>query len=119
MYRGRAVLAGTLILLFLGLSFNAYACLLPVTGVMTAAMGNGCSTPDAQPVRQVCDAFTTLSVQSAVELHPISDSQTICSEDTASLSLFLHLASTGSRLYDHPIDGPPQDLLLKNSVLRI
>ena len=119
MYRGRAVLAGTLILLFLGLSFNAYACLLPVTGVMTAAMGNGCSTPDAQPVRQVCDAFTTLSVQSAGELHPISDSQTICSEDTASLSLFLHLASTGSRLYDHPTDGPPQDLLLKNSVLRI
>ena len=108
-----------LIVLFLALSFNAYACLLPVNGVASAAMENGCSTPDEQPVRQFCDAFKTLSVQSAVELHSTIDCQIICSEDTASLVLLLSLASPGSRLYDHPADGPPQDLLLKISVLRI
>lgn len=118
-HRSRSVLVGTLIVLFLALSFNAYACLLPVNGVTAAAMGNGCSTPDEQPVRQFCDAFKTLSVQSAVDLHPTFDCQVICSEDTASLSLLQGLTTPSSRLYDHPADGPPQDLLLKISVLRI
>ena len=119
MSRARTLLVSVLILLFVGLSFNAYACLLPVNGVTATAMGNGCSTLDEQPVRQFCDALKTLSVQSAVELHPTINCQTICSEDTASLSLLLSLTSPGSRLYDHPADGPPQDLLLKISVLRI
>ena len=119
MHRGRAVLAATLILLFLGLSFNAYACLLPAIGVTTAAMGNGCSTPEEPPVRQFCDAFKTLSVESAVELHQTFDCQTICSEDTASLLLLLNLASPGGRFSDHPADSPPHDLLLEISVLRI
>ncbi|SPP66296.1 hypothetical protein [Nitrospira lenta] len=114
-----SVLACTLVVLLLGLSFNAYACLLPVSGVPDAAMGNGCSTPDEQPVYQFCDTFKTLGVQSADKLHLTSDCQTICSEDTASLALLVLLTSDSSRLYDHPIVGPPQDLLLKISVLRI
>jgi hypothetical protein len=105
--------------LFLALSFNAYACLLPVNGVTAAAMGNGCSTPDEQPVYQFCDAFKTLGVQSADKLHLTSDCQAICSEDTASLALLGILTSHSSRLSDHPTVGPPQDLLLKISVLRI
>jgi hypothetical protein len=105
--------------LFFALSFNAYACLLPVNGVTAAPMGNGCSTPDEQPVYQFCDAFKTLGVQSADKLHLNSDSQTICSEDTASLALLVILTSPSSRLSDHPTVAPPQDLLLKISVLRI
>jgi len=105
--------------LFFALSFNAYACLLPVNGVTTAGMGNGCSTPDEQPVYQFCDAFKTLGVQSADKLHLDNDSQTICPEDTASLALLAILTSDSSRLSDHPTVGPPQDLLLKISVLRI
>lgn len=115
----RSFLAGSLVVLFFALSFNAYACLLPVNGSTAAAMGNGCSTPDAQPVYQFCDAFKTLGVQSADKLHLDSDCQTICSEDTASLALLVILTSPGSRLSDHPSVGPPQDLLLKISVLRI
>ncbi len=115
----RSVLACTLVVLFFALSFNAYACLLPVNGTPAAAMGNGCSTPDEQPVYQFCDAFKTLGVQSADKLHLNSDCQPICSEDTASLALRVMLTSDSSRLYDHPADGPPQDLLLKISVLRI
>ncbi len=118
-YRSRAVLACTLVVLFLALSFNAYACLLPVNGATAAVMGNGCSTPEEQPVYQFCDAFKTLGVQSADKLHLTSDCQTICSEDTASLALLVMFTSDSSRLSDHPAIGPPQDLLLKISVLRI
>ena len=118
-HRSRSVLACTLVVLFFALSFNAYACLLPVNGATAAAMGNGCSTPDEQPVYQFCDAFKTLGVQSADKLHLSSDCQTICSEDTASLALLVILTSHSSRLSDHPTVGPPQDLLLKISVLRI
>jgi hypothetical protein len=118
--RGRqAVLVGALILLFFGLSFNAYACLLPVNGVMAAAMGNGCSTPDERPVSQFCDTFKTLSVQSASDLPSPIDSQTFGSEDTALLSVLLNLPSHSSRLCEHPADGLPQTLFLKTSVLRL
>ena len=115
----RSFLASSLVVLFFALSFNAYACLLPVNGATAAAMGNGCSTPDEQPVYQVCDAFKTLGVQSVDKLHLYSDCQTICSEDTASLALLVIITSNSSRLSDHPPVGPPQDLLLKISVLRI
>jgi hypothetical protein len=118
-HRSPSVLACTLVVLFFALSFNAYACLLPVNGVTAGAMGNGCSTPDEQPVSQFCDAFKTLGVQSADKLHLNSDCQTICSEDTASLALLGIHTSPSSRLSDHPTVGPPQDLLLKISVLRI
>ena len=118
-HRSLSVLTCTLVVLFFALSFNAYACLVPVNGVPAPVMANGCATPDEQPVYQFCDAFKTLGVQSADKLHPDSDYQTICSEDTASLALLAILTSPSSRLSDHPTVSPPQDLLLKISVLRI
>ena len=118
-HRSLSVLACTLVVLFFALSFNAYACLLPVNGVHAPAMANGCATPDEQPVSQYCDAFKTLGVQSADKLQLNSDSQTICSQDTATLALLVLHTSPGTRLSDHPIVGPLQDLLLKISVLRI
>jgi hypothetical protein len=118
-HRSLSVLACTLVVLFFALSFNAYACLIPVSSVTASTMEKGCSTPDEQPVYQLCDAFKTLSVQSIDKLQLSSDYQTICSEDTASLALLAILSSPGSRLSDHPTVGSPQDLLLKISVLRI
>ena len=118
-HRSRSVLACALVVLFFALSFNAYACLLPVNAVTPAAMANGCAAPDEQPVSQYCDAFKTLGVQSADKLQLNSDSQTICSQDTATLALLVLHTSPGTRLSDHPIVGPLQDLLLKISVLRI
>jgi hypothetical protein len=118
-HRSPSVLACTLVVLFFALSFNAYACLLPVNGVTVGAMGNGCSTPDEQPVSQYCDAYKTLGVQSADKLSLNSDYQALCPEDTASLALLVNLTSNSSRLSDHPTVGLPQDLLLKISVLRI
>ena len=118
-HRSLSVLACTLVVLFFALSVNAYACLLPVNGVPVAAMDTGCSTPDEQPVTQVCDAFKTLGVQSADKLPLNSDYQALCPEDTASLALLVIHTSSSSRLSDHPTVSPPQDLLLKISVLRI
>ena len=118
-HRTISVLACALIVLFFALSFNAYACLLPVNGVPASAMGTGCSTPDEQPVSQFCDAFKTLGVQSVDKLPLNSDYQALCPEDTASLARLVILTSPNSRLSDHPAVSPPQDLLLKISVLRI
>ena len=118
-HRSPSGLAGILFVLFIALSFNAYACLLPVNGVTAAAMGNGCSTPDEQPVNQYCAAFKTLDVQSADTRHLNSDYQTIGSQATASLALLVIHPSPSNRWSDHPTVGPPQDLLLKISVLRI
>jgi hypothetical protein len=118
-HRFHSVLACTLIVLFFALSFNAYACLLPVNGVAASTMEGGCSTPDEQPVSQFCDAFKTLGVQSVDKLSLHSDGQALCSEDTASLALLAILTSHSSRLFDHSAVSPPQDLLLKISVLRI
>jgi hypothetical protein len=118
-HRAISVLACALIVLFFALSFNAYACLLPVNGVPASAMGTGCSTPDEQPVAQFCDAFKTLGVQSADKLPLNSDCQALCSQDAASLAPLVIHTSYSSRLSDHPTVSPPQDLLLKISVLRI
>ena len=118
-HRSLSVMAYTLVVLFLALSFNAYACLLPVNAVTPPAMANGCAVPDEQPVSQYCDAFKTLGVQAADRLQPNSDSQTICSQDTATLALLVLHTSPGTRLSDHPMVGSLQDLLLKISVLRI
>ena len=118
-HRAPSILAGTLVVLFFVLSFNAYACLLPVNSVAPAAMATGCATPEEQPVSQYCDAFKTLGVQAADKLLLNSDYQALCPEDTASLALLVILTSYNSRLSDHPTVSPPQDLLLKISVLRI
>ena len=118
-HRFYSVLACTLVVLFFALSFNAYACLVPVNGITPAAMANGCATPDEQPVSQYCDTFKTLGVQSADKLSVNSDCHALCPEDTASLALLVSLISPSIRLSDHPTVGLPKDLLLRISVLRI
>jgi len=111
-YRWRLFLACTLVVLFFALSFNAYACFLPMNG--TAGMG--CSTSDEQ---QYCDAFKVVGLESADKFPLHKDCQTIRSEDTVSLPLLLNLISHKSLLTDHPTVGVPKDLLLQISVLRI
>ena len=119
-HRSLSVLACTLVVLFFALSFNAYACLLPVNGVTPVPMDTGCPTQEEQPVSQYyCDTFKTLGMQSADKISVNTDCQALCPEDTASLALLVSLTSPNSRLSDHPIIGPLQDLLLKISVLRI
>jgi hypothetical protein len=119
MRRIRILLAVTLVLLFLGLSFNAYACLLPLNGASASAMGNGCPSQEEQPARQLCDSFTTLGVQASPQADPASNYQTVCHEDTASLFHLLSLSVSSSRAYDCFTDAVPENLLVKTSVLRL
>ena len=60
----RSFLSATIVVFLLAFSFNAYACLLPLSGTTDASMANGCSTPGEPPPRQLCDAFKTLGVES-------------------------------------------------------
>jgi hypothetical protein len=64
-HHSRSFLAATIVVFLLTFSFNAYACLLPLPGLTDTSMANGCSTPVEQPVRQLCDAFKTLGVESS------------------------------------------------------
>jgi hypothetical protein len=58
----------TIVVFLLAFSFNAYACVLPLSETTDASMANGCSTPDEQSARQLCDAFKTLGVESSPQL---------------------------------------------------
>jgi hypothetical protein len=49
-----------LVSLLLVLTFNAYACLLP----LPAQSAMDCSSPSDEPVRETCDAFLELGPQS-------------------------------------------------------
>ena len=62
-----SILAVTIVVFMLAFSFNAYACLLPLSGITDASMANGCSTPVEQPSRQLCDAFKILGVESQAQ----------------------------------------------------
>jgi len=115
----RRFLASVLIVLFLALSFNAYACLLPVNGAMPTPMENGCSTPDEQPVSPFCDIFKTLFVQSTDKPPLGSDDLALCQADTVSLTHRVMLTSRSDRASGYPIVDSARDLLLKISVLRI
>lgn len=122
MHRIRPLLVVTLALLFLGLSFNAYACLLPMNGASASAMGtmgNGCPSQEEQPARQICDVFTTLGVQVSSQVDPVANYQTVCHENTASLFDLLSLSAHSSCVYNCSSDAAPQDLLVKTSVLRL
>ncbi len=63
-YHSRSFLATTIVVFLLAFSFNAYACVLPLSSISDASMANGCSTPVEQPSRQLCDAFKILGVES-------------------------------------------------------
>lgn len=115
----RSYLALVLAVLFFGLSFNAYACLVPVYAAADTMNGRDCSSPREEPARQFCDAFKTLALQSPAEIQPGVDCQAFCPEDTASLSFLVSIHARNILSYDHSADCPSQDLLLKTTVLRI
>jgi len=114
----RRVLILVLILLFFGLSFNAYACLVPLFDVTGSSMKNGCATPHEEPVRQFCDAFKLLCVHNSSDLQTDFNCDAVCPGEPASVQL-LNVHATNHLAYDHPEHAPPRDVLLTTSVLRI
>ena len=56
------------ICLFLALSFNAYACLVPIFGPLQTTQKTDCAKPGQEPVSQFCDGFKTLALQSGPDV---------------------------------------------------
>ena len=119
MRRFRPFLSTTLVLLLLVLSFNAYACLLPVSSSSSTEMGNGCSTPAERPARQVCDAFKTFNVEASGQSQPTFDSQMVWFGETVSGVLLSLPFTNGILKYPFPSDSSSQLLRTSTIVLRI
>jgi hypothetical protein len=112
------ILPISLAVVFFLLSFNAYACLVPLYGGTEANQSSDCAMPQEQPARDQCDDFKSLVVQSISALHPLSH-VSVLQPSLADLSL----------PFQHPLDRPgiltkgsppPSQLpLLLSSILRI
>ena len=115
----RSHLAISLAVLYLALSFNAYACLLPLYGGVEVAQGSDCAMPNEPPVRDACDAFKAIGVQSLSAAQPLSDCPTqVVVGEQVSVPVY---ASILSRRYDFS-GSPPfldRDPLSLTSILRI
>ena len=121
MRRFRPFLSTTLVLLLLVLSFNAYACLLPVSSSSSTEMGNGCSTPEEQSARQVCDAFKTFTAEAPSQSQPSYDGPLLWVEDALSGSLLSSPPLDGIFKPPFPLPSDSSSQLLRTStiVLRI
>lgn len=119
-HRSQAPIATTIVLFLLAFSFNAYACLLPLSGTTEASMANGCSTPVEQPSRQLCDAFKTLGVESSSQ----SSSLLMDHHWSADHALVARPTMSGrliriSSQYDTLASSSPPHQSLASTVLRI
>lgn len=95
-------IAVSLAVIYLLLSFNAYACLIPLYGGIKAEQGTDCSMPQEKAARQHCDTFKTLGVQAATQIQvepglcaydiPVSVASPTVSQSTISS----HLGATGT-----------------------
>lgn len=113
------VFAGALVLLLLIFSFNAYACVLPLFGVPQAAMDGGCADQQDQPARQFCDTFTTLGLHAASDFHLSVEAQVVSVAEAASLTALISLSPRIPSTQGYPAQRPPQDALVRTTVLRI
>jgi hypothetical protein len=113
------LIAITLAAVYFLLAFNAYACFVPLYGDVQAAKGSDCAMPKEQPVRDACDAFKAIGVQSLSSAQPLSDchAQVVVGEQI-SVSI---IASVQPSRYDFSgsppfLDRDPRSL---TSILRI
>jgi hypothetical protein len=112
-------IATTLAIIYFLLAFNAYACLIPLYGGVQVADGSECAMPKEQPVRDACDAFKTIGVQTLSSVQPLPDSLFhVVAGDLLAVTI---LNPTGSLHHDVSV-GPPlleRDTLTLTSILRI
>jgi len=112
-------IAVALAVVYILLSFNAYACLLPMSGGAMIEQGSDCAMPEEQPARQQCDAFKTLGVQTVPQFQPLPDTHAQgWALDLAVDVILQHIAS----LHRSVFNGPPLiriDVLDLSSILRI
>ncbi|HJU05297.1 MAG TPA: hypothetical protein VJ692_09080 [Nitrospiraceae bacterium] len=117
----RKAIAIILVLLFVGLGFNAYACLIPIYGELPIGMSSNCSEPMEQPAGQFCDGFKNLGIQAspASDLHDLHSVAIDSAAFPVSTPLSFILTADDSRWQHPPIESHPLDLCSSTVVLRI
>jgi hypothetical protein len=103
-----------LVSLLLVLTFNAYACLLP----LPAQSAMDCSSPSDEPVRETCDAFLELGPQSEFSSDNSLSVQLEFEILSPSHSL-LHRLPKRQRIFRFPLlssefDSPPKASIRRN-----
>lgn len=117
MRRLRVAFVATLVLLLVVFTFNAYACLLPLF-LPQAAMT--CGDTQEEPVRQFCDSFTTLGFQPGSDFQVSVDAQAASPANVTLVDSLIGLSiSTPGINQGYPAQKPPQDALVRTTVLRI
>jgi hypothetical protein len=118
MLRVRTTVITMFLLLLLGLTFNAYACLIPIYDASQMAGDSDCTTPQQQSARQFCDTFKTMGFNAPEpQVFPATQAEFI--EHAATLSVFLAVPFHVTQNYYEYKKSPPRDLLLKTATLRI
>jgi len=113
------IVAIVVILLLSAMTFNAYACLVPVDS-SHSVMGN-CPSSQKEQVPQYCDIFKTMSVESTVSVSDSQHSKSVLAFDFQGLDQVATQTSQRNTCYrsDHQFQQPPSDLFLKLVTLRI
>jgi hypothetical protein len=114
----RPLLVTVLVLLLQAFSFNAYACLLPLSPTAESGDMRDCPSSQEQAPRQVCDTFKTMGVSTSAALNPAFDSHTLCPEDALSVAPAVPFPSLIRSSADHPA-VLPQEVLVDTIVLRL
>ena len=112
-------MAVVLAAVYLLLSFNAYACLVPLYGGMEMTKGSDCAAPEEQPASQLCDAYKTIGVQTMSPVQPLPVSLI---QWSASAPVSFPTVQSVIALHSDHSSGPPfhgRDLLSLTSILRI
>jgi len=101
------------------LAFNAFACLVPLYGGMEVAPGSDCAMPSEQPARQHCEAFKSLSVQTAPQALQAVDlsAHTVVAVESLPVQAALSSPHLSARLWGASL--PTDDVLALTSVLRL
>ncbi len=112
----RPILTIAVIVLFLGFSTNAFACLVPLYGVPN--MEAGCPSGNEQPPRAFCDIFKAGVPAHSSYIHPLAVHLSAPLIDLDSLTL---LCPTAGLTRDLPssADKRPQHIFFKTTILRI
>lgn len=118
MMGSRSLLVTVLVLLLQAFSFNAYACLLPLSPNPESSDMRDCPSSQEQAPRQLCDTFKTMGVSTSSALDPVFDSHLLWVENALSVSPPVLFASLIRGLANHPAT-PPHEVLVDTIVLRL
>lgn len=119
MNSSRAILATLIAVLLFLTSLSAYACLVPLNGDVSSALGMDCPRPSEDPAQPFCDTFKIVVVHKTPEINPTTASNILGACGDASLLWVLKVASVYQRTTAIDSYAPFPNILLLISVLRI